>query len=75
MMVNYWGSNDRENFANINQNEYLLVGGFGRCSNENDKKFTCGYNGCLKSYTTAGNLKTHVKIHRGINQYPPFFLN
>lgn len=31
-----------------------------------EKKFICDFDGCLRSYTTAGNLKTHVKIHRGI---------
>lgn len=29
------------------------------------KKFVCEYDGCYRSYTTAGNLKTHIKIHRG----------
>jgi hypothetical protein len=32
------------------------------------KKFVCEYDGCLRSYTTAGNLKTHIKIHRGEQQ-------
>lgn len=32
---------------------------------ERGKKYTCEYDGCFKSYTTAGNLKTHIKIHRG----------
>jgi hypothetical protein len=30
------------------------------------KKFICEYDGCSRSYTTAGNLKTHTKIHKGI---------
>ena len=32
---------------------------------ERGKKYTCEYDGCFKIYTTAGNLKTHIKIHRG----------
>lgn len=35
-------------------------------SEENNKKqFYCDFDGCLRSYTTAGNLRTHTKIHRG----------
>ena len=29
------------------------------------KKFHCDFEGCHKTYTTAGNLKTHQKTHRG----------
>jgi predicted ribosome quality control (RQC) complex YloA/Tae2 family protein len=32
---------------------------------ENEKKYQCEYQGCCRSYTTAGNLKTHIKLHRG----------
>ena len=29
------------------------------------KKWICEFNGCMKSYSTNGNLKTHQKIHNG----------
>ena len=35
-------------------------------TNENkQQQFVCHYDGCLRVYTTAGNLKTHTKAHRG----------
>ncbi|XP_054263140.1 metal regulatory transcription factor 1-like [Macrosteles quadrilineatus] len=29
------------------------------------KKFQCEYNGCERRYTTVGNLRTHMKTHKG----------
>lgn len=29
------------------------------------KEFTCEISGCNRSYTTLGNLKTHLKAHKG----------
>lgn len=29
------------------------------------KRFNCSYVGCAKSYSTAGNLRSHQKAHRG----------
>ena len=28
------------------------------------KRFHCEYDGCERAYTTAGNLKTHLKAHK-----------
>ena len=32
---------------------------------ESKKKFHCEFLDCDRSYTTAGNLKSHVKMHKG----------
>ena len=29
------------------------------------KEFKCEISGCNRSYTTLGNLKTHLKAHKG----------
>lgn len=34
-------------------------------SNNLDKKWICEYDGCMKTYSTHGNLKTHHKTHIG----------
>lgn len=34
-------------------------------NDESDKKFECVYDGCDRSYTSMGNLKTHMKAHAG----------
>lgn len=38
-----------------------------RTNEKEFKKFHCDYEGCSRTYKTAGNLKTHQKSHRGIN--------
>ena len=30
-----------------------------------EKRFECVYDGCDRSYTSMGNLKTHLKVHEG----------
>ncbi len=59
--------NERENFENISHSSGMYSPSDMMMMNSDGKKFICGYNGCFRSYTTAGNLKTHVKIHRGIH--------
>lgn len=34
-----------------------------------EKKWVCDYDGCLRRYTTAGNLNTHQKTHKGEFSY------
>jgi len=36
-----------------------------RPKEKNSEKFSCGWNGCDKLYSTKGNLKTHQKTHTG----------
>ena len=35
----------------------------------NSKKYECVYDGCRRSYTSMGNLKTHLKAHQGKYDY------
>ena len=35
----------------------------------NSKKYECVYDGCNRSYTSMGNLKTHLKAHQGKYDY------
>ena len=37
------------------------------------KNFFCEFSDCNRSYTTAGNLKNHMKAHRGINKDLNYF--
>lgn len=30
------------------------------------KRFRCKFQGCFRSYSSAGNLKAHIKTHNGI---------
>ena len=35
----------------------------------NNKKYECVYDGCSRTYTSMGNLKTHLKAHEGRFDY------
>ena len=36
-----------------------------RETSQEEKQFSCTFNGCGRTYKTKGNLKTHQKIHSG----------
>lgn len=48
-----------------NKNDSLMSDKTDSDSNHLNHRYRCEYSGCKRTYSTIGNLRTHMKTHKG----------